>query len=287
MKENIYQPFEILFREIDQSPKEGHSHNFFELVYIISGTGKQCINKSTFNYHAGHMFLITPEDCHSFEVSTTTKFCFIRFNDQYIKSSYTKTGLPLANERVQKLEFILQNANHQPGCILRQPGDKALVKPMVDSILREYVNRDLYNRELIEQLVNTLIIIVARNIAKILPEQVSEGTEERAVNILHYIHQHIFEPEKIRTELISRHFGVSEHYLGKYFKKQTGETLQQYVINYKLKMVENRLLHSEMRIGEIAAEMSFTDESHLNKLFRKYKGVSPTEFRKMVLQEAK
>jgi len=59
------------------------------------------------------------------------------------------------------------------------------------------------------------------------------------------------------------------------------------VINYKLKMVENRLLHSEMRIGEIAAEMSFTDESHLNKLFRKYKGVSPTEFRKMVLQEAK
>lgn len=280
MKENIYQPFEILFQELDQSPKDGHSHNYFELVYIISGTGKQCINKSTFNYHAGHMFLITPEDCHSFHVLTTTKFCFIRFNEDYIKSSYAGTDRASRTARVQKLEFILQNANHQPGCILRQPGDKALVKPMVESILWEYVNRDLYNRELIEQLVNTLIIVVARNIAKILPEQVNEATEERAVNILHYIHQHIFEPEKIRTELISKHFGVSEHYLGKYFKKQTGETLQQYVINYKLKMVENRLLHSEMRIGEIAAEMSFTDESHLNKLFKKYRGMSPTEFRK-------
>lgn len=280
MKENMYQPFEIIFKELDECPKDGHSHNFFELVYIISGTGKQCINKSTFNYHAGHMFLITPEDCHSFEIVTTTTFCFIRFNDQYIKSNYRDTDVAGRNERVKKLEFILQNANHQPGCILRQPGDKALVKPMVDSILREYVNRDLYNKELIEHLVNTLIIVVARNIAKILPEHVSEGTEERAVNILHYIHQHIFEPEKIRTELISRHFGVSENYLGKYFKKQTGETLQQYVINYKLRMVENRLLHSEMRIGEIAAEMSFTDESHLNKLFKKYKGLTPSDFRK-------
>jgi AraC family L-rhamnose operon transcriptional activator RhaR len=280
MKENMYQPFEVIFQELDECPKDGHSHNFFELVYIISGTGKQCINRSTFNYHAGHMFLITPEDCHSFDIATKTTFCFIRFNDQYIKSNYRDADVSGKNERVKKLEFILQNANHQPGCILRQPGDKALVKPMVDSILREYVNRDLYNKELIEHLVNTLIIVVARNIAKILPEHVSEGTEERAVNILHYIHQHIFEPEKIRTELISRHFGVSENYLGKYFKKQTGETLQQYVINYKLRMVENRLLHSEMRIGEIAAEMSFTDESHLNKLFKKYKGLTPSDFRK-------
>ncbi|MDQ6479173.1 AraC family transcriptional regulator [Dyadobacter sp. LHD-138] len=280
MKENMYQPFEVIFKELDECPKDGHSHNFFELVYIISGTGKQCVNKSTFNYHAGHMFLITPEDCHSFDITTTTTFCFIRFNDQYIKSNYRDTDISGKNERVKKLEFILQNANHQPGCILRQPGDKALVKPMVDSILREYVNRDLYNKELIEQLVNTLIIVVARNIAKILPEHVSEGTEQRAVNILQYIHQHIFEPEKIRTDLISRHFGVSENYLGKYFKKQTGETLQQYVINYKLRMVENRLLHSEMRIGEIAAEMSFTDESHMNKLFKKYKGLTPSDFRK-------
>ena len=38
---------------------------------------------------------------------------------------------------------------------------------------------------------------------------------------------------------------------------------------YKLKLVENRLLHSEMRINEIAAELGFTDESHLNKLFKK------------------
>ena len=67
---------------------------------------------------------------------------------------------------------------------------------------------------------------------------------------------------------------------GRYFKKQTNETMQQYIFNYKMQMVESRLLHSEMRISEIVEELGFTDESHLNKLFRKYKDCNPTDFRK-------
>lgn len=54
----------------------------------------------------------------------------------------------------------------------------------------------------------------------------------------------------------------------------------QYILNYKLKLVENRLLHSQMRICEIVEELGFTDESHLNKFFKKYRGCSPSNFRK-------
>ena len=61
--------------------------------------------------------------------------------------------------------------------------------------------------------------------------------------------------------------------------------MQQYIIKYKLKLVENRLLHSEMRINEIAAELGFTDESHLNKLFKNiFKGVIPLNLGKGFLK---
>ena len=40
--------------------------------------------------------------------------------------------------------------------------------------------------------------------------------------------------------------------------------MQQYILNYKMKMVESRLLHTDMRINEIVEELGFTDESHLN-----------------------
>jgi AraC-like DNA-binding protein len=274
MRESIYQPFEIVFKDLDVCPKGGHEHNFFELVYIMSGTGTQIINKQQFTYGPGHMFLITPEDCHSFEVATHTQFFFLKFNDIYIKKN------PVLQENVQRLEFILQNASHLPGCILKNQIDKTLVKPMVEAINREYIGKDLYNKELIAQLVNTLIIIVARNIAKFLPEQVNESTAEKAMDILQYIQEHIYEPEKISATAISGHFGISDSYLGRYFKRHTNETMQQYITRYKLRLIETRLLHSDLRMNEIATELGFTDESHLNRTFKKYKGMSPSAFRK-------
>ena len=255
-KENLHQPFEISVKELEESPLKEHEHTFFELVYILSGTGLQCINNNKFDFH------------------TTTKFFFIRFNDIYIHSGFFGT------KNIKNLEFILQHANHQPGCILKNITDKPLIKSIIEALIREYVNQDLYNKELIQQLINTLIVIVTRNIAKYLPEKIDERSEEKTLDILQYIQNNIYNPDKIKADTISQHFGISQNYLGRYFKKHTNETMQQYIIKYKLKLVENRLLHSEMRINEIAAELGFTDESHLNKLFKKYKGVIPSEFRK-------
>lgn len=265
---------EICFSELDESQLKEHDHTFFELVYILSGTGIQWINNNKFPYHDGHLFMITPGDIHSFDIHTTTKFVYIKFNDIYIHSAVFGT------ENIQRLEFILQHANHRPGCILRNQTDKLLVKPMIEAIIREYVNRNIYSSEIITQLINTIVIVVARNIAMFLPEQINENSEEKSLNILQYIQSNICYPEKIKTKAISQHFGISPNYLGRYFKKQTNETMQQYILNYKMKMVESRLLHSEMRISEIVEELGFTDESHLNRLFKRYKDCNPTDFRK-------
>lgn len=273
-REHLYQPFEIVYKTIDECLKGEHKHMFFELVYVLSGTGRQCINQNKFDYHAGHMFLLTPEDCHSFEVETTTEFFFLRFNDIYIKSK------AFQSEDVERLEYILSNASHQPGCILKNLSDKTLVRPVIEAVIREYVNRDIYNKELIQQLVNTLIVVVARNIAKYLPETVGEQTEEKAMDIINYIQKNIYFPEQLRSEVMAGHFGISETYLGKYFKKHTNETIQQYVTLHRLRLIEARLKFSDKRINEIAGEFGFTDESHFNKFFRKNNGVSPSQYRK-------
>src|SRR6186713_2060917 len=258
-RENLHEPFSIEFKTLDECPKKGHEHNFFELVYILSGTGTQCINNNISRYHADHMFLITPEDCHAFNIETTTEFFFLLFNNIYIKENSILT------DNIQRLEYILQNANHQPGCILKNKTDKGLVRPMAEAIIREYLHRDLYNRELVQHLVNTMIVVVARNIARYLPQEVDQQTDEKAMDILQYIQNNIYYPEKIRAEIISKKFGVSGSYLSRYFKNQTHETMQQYITSYRVKMIEHRLMHSNMRMGEIVTELGFTDESHLNK----------------------
>ncbi|NOW95937.1 AraC family transcriptional regulator [Mucilaginibacter sp. SG564] len=277
-KESLYQPFEIVYKKLEVCPKSAHKHNFFELVYILSGNGIQCINENNFDYTAGHMFLITPEDCHSFNITQPTEFVFIRFNDIYVKSQKNVEARDM--EWIKKLEYILHNATHQPGCILCNAPDKILVKAMIDSILGELVNEQLYSHEIIAQIVNTIIAVVARNIGMIMPTKVCESTGNTMVNILNYIQENIYNTNKLRLDVIADHFGFADGYLGRYFKKHTGETIQQYIINYKLKLVETRLQHSDMRINEIVNELGFTDESHLNRLFKKYKGLNPTAYRK-------
>lgn len=272
--ENLYEPFSVSVEMLNEYQQRDHTHTFFELVYILEGTGRQCINNSKFSYNAGHMFLITPQDCHSFEIDTPTQFFFLRFSNYFINQNSIQL------ENCKHLEFILQNANHRPGCILRNQTDKSLVKPVIEAIIREYINHDIYNKELVSQLVNTLIIVVARNIAKFIPSGVNNSAERKILDILQYIQNNIYTPEKIRSEAICRQFGISENYLSRYFKKNTNETLQDYINKYKTKIIEHRLTYSEMRIKEIVDEIGFTDESHLNKFFKKQKGISPALYRK-------
>ena len=273
---NLYLPFEVDVKEFQQFPKTTRKNNFFELIYVVSGTGIQIINNNQFQYRSGNLFLVTPQDIHSFEILTPTKFFFLRFNEYYIKTNSQK-GM---QETVQRMGYILQNASHRPGCILKNTVDKPLIASLIESVINEQTNQQIYHQKITEQIVNAIITIVARNIALKLPKNIKEATGETVLEILHYIQENIYNPKQLKANIISQHFNISLNYFGKYFKKQTGETLQEYISNYKLRLIEARLLNTDMRINEIADELHFSDESHLNKVFRKHKGINPSEFRK-------
>ena len=289
-RQRLHEPFSIQLQKLapegwDSGKEEGHQHSFFELVYILDGTGVQCINQGQFAYQPGHMFLITPEDCHSFTVGTTTDFFFLQFNNIYLP------GGGLLAQNVRNLEYILKNATHRPGCLLKNPGDKAFVRQLIDAMVQERTKADLFNRELVVNLINALILVVARNIAKYQGVEVEEETvDEKAMEILQYLQANIYDPEKLRAEHVGEMFGLSAAYVGRFFKQHIQETMVDYVTSYRMKLIEHRLEFSEKRINEIAAEFNFSDESHFTKFFKKERGVTPKAYREklrnVVSQEA-
>ncbi|SDE12236.1 AraC-type DNA-binding protein [Dyadobacter soli] len=273
-KEHLFEPYSISVQTLDTYPVHEHQHTFFELVYVISGSGFQRINQNKFEYQPGDVFLIAPHDSHCFDIKESTSFFFLRFNDIYLKTN------GIIRDNIQRLEYILMNANHRPGPIIKNETDKPFVRATVEAMIREQVNRDVCWDKINLQLVNTLIAFVARNIEKYLPEELNDDKEEKAFDILQYIQANIYSPNLIKAENVGKEFGISQAYLGRYFKKHTGKTMQDYIASYKTKLIENRLLHSTMRISEIVDELGFSDESHLNKFFKKNNGVTPSEFRR-------
>jgi AraC-like DNA-binding protein len=282
--QNLFEPFQVEFIRADQCPIKAHKHTFFELVYIMSGDGLYHINENRFNYSGENLFLVMPFDTHYTEVSTTTSFLFIRFNSIYLDAQKSKDQHSDLGAWIQKMEYIFQNSSNVLGCLINNATDKPLVRAVMEAIKQEYDSKQNLHKELVQQLINTLITLVARNIS-LHVQATTKVQQNTSFDIIHYIHSNIYHPEKLKADSIASHFNISLNYISEYFKKHTNENLQHYIINYKLALAETRLKHSDMRLNEIAFELGFTDESHLTKTFKKYKGTTPTAFRKKMSEK--
>lgn len=271
-KENMHQSVEVIYKKVEDCPLMNLQLSFFQMVYVISGTGFLHINGNAISYQTGNLMLLTPNDYHTFDITTTTEFLLVKLNSEYVKEYKSKS--------IDHIECLLHYASHLSGCILKRKEDEFLVKSISESLVHAIQNKDIYDEDLITHYVNALIVIAARNIAKIKPLGVKEITDKRILEIINYIQANIFFPQKIKVSVLAAKFDISDTYLGSYFKNHCGETIQSFVSNYKIRLIEYRLSFSDMRINEIVDEFGFSDESHLNKFFKKHRNISLTGYRK-------
>lgn len=271
-KETIHQSLEVLYRKVDDCPLKDLQLTFFQMAYIISGKGFLSINGHRIAYQTGNLMLLTPNDYYNFDIDETTEFLLIRFTSDYVKKYKWKN--------ISEIECLLYYSTHLTGCILRNVSDYPLVKSIIQSLLQGINHSDLYEEDLQMHFVNALIVIAARNIAKIKPANLKVNADKRIQDIIDYIQNNIFSPQMLKAPVIAEAFGISDTYLGTYFKNQCGETIQHFIATYKIRLIEHRLTFSDRRINEIADEFGFADESHLNKFFKKHKSLSLTQYRK-------
>lgn len=271
-KESLHQQIEIIYEKTDECPMTDSSFNFFQFVYVISGSGSHGVNGNHISYQTGTFLLLTPNDYHAFSVETTTEFLLIRFNKEYIKKYQW--------ESIDHIECLLHNASHVSGCIIENENDKPLVKSIVESILHNIKHNDLYNRDLNQHFINALIVIAARNISKFKPSGIKEHADKKILEIISYIQSNIYLPEQLKAAVICNMFGISPNYLSVYFKEQCGETISSFIANYRLRLIEYRLSFSDTRINELVDEFGFSDESHMNKFFKRHKKMSMGAYRR-------
>lgn len=274
-----YEPFDIYSFEVAEWPHPVHKHTYCEIIFIKKGTGRHIINNNGFAYQEGDVFLLGPEDYHYFEIASSTQFCYIRFTETFISSAVT------AKEKHwrEMLGHMLRATYQSSGSVVKREEDKKQLRQLLEVLLYEYGNRQHEAYEIVvDSLMKVMLSIISRNLVQ--QNRLGEGvggvkhvTPIEA--LLHYIRTNIYKPEMLRIEAMAEHFNYAKSYLSPFFKKQTGESLQQYIVKHKLSLIENRLRYSNAQVSEIAHEFGFTDLSHLHKLFKKYYGISPREFR--------
>lgn len=281
----FFSDIEITLRNVKSSVLPPHRHHYFELLYILEGTGMHTINGNHYQYEEGNLFLLTPEDTHSFKTTSNTNVCIVDFTrGLFAKRHRKETERAEISEFFVRLEYVFHNHQSLNGYIAI-PEEAELYKILIMQLIREKQHERMYSGLIIQNIVFLLLNIIARLIQENIAGELKKAGNKNIIHeVITYIQQNIYNKELLKIGTLAMRFHKTPDHLNRYFKQQTGLTLKICINRYRLNLVERRLRYSDLSISEIADELGYTDESHLNKAFKSVYQTTAKEYRKAALK---
>lgn len=106
-------------------------------------------------------------------------------------------------------------------------------------------------------------------------EVVSES--KRILKVKNYIDEHY--KDDLSLEQLADLVGMTPTAFSRYFKQRTAKNISEYIVDIRLGHAARLLVDTSDSVSEICWATGFNTLSNFNRLFRKRKGCSPTEFR--------
>jgi len=105
-----------------------------------------------------------------------------------------------------------------------------------------------------------------------------ERIKHSIIELVHY------DEEQIKVNLsdyLSDKLTYNYTYLANLFSEMNGVTIEKFYLTHKIEKVKEMIVYDEFNLTEIAYKMHFSSVSHLSNQFKKYTGLTPTQFRRL------
>lgn len=228
--------------------------------YVHSGKGIMRIGEQMYTIEKGQGFLICPDSIVYYKADAIEPWTYSWLGFQGL---YAKAYLERA-----------QLSHTQP--IFDSNGNlwfEGFLAEMVQafSITR---NSDVQLQSLMYRFFAELIVSVPEKKEISTPAYSKEAYIRKAIEYLeiHY-------SQKISVLDIARYVGLDRTYLSSLFKEKLGQSLQIYLLHYRMNRACELLENQDLSIGDISRSVGYTDSLLFSKMFKKINQVSPRAFR--------
>jgi AraC-like DNA-binding protein len=92
-----------------------------------------------------------------------------------------------------------------------------------------------------------------------------------------FIHEH--SDEELSLTQVAKAVNISPNHLSEKFKQVTGIRFVEYIARTRFEKARCLLLDPNLRVSEIAFAVGFQSLSQFNRVFKKFSGKPPTEYR--------
>lgn len=150
--------------------------------------------------------------------------------------------------------------------------------------IEKYMNKQKYTEVKLMELPNLLavkqhILGLMQSIESIINKlECGKNKEELVRKVCSYTLSKVEEELTLRS--IADALYLNKSYLSEVFKQKSGLTISEYILMVKLEHAKALMTDTELKNYEIAEKLSYKDLEYFSKLFKKYSGLSPGEFRR-------
>ncbi len=252
-----------------------HAHkDFTELTIILSGKGRYYIEGTTYDVEAGDILICNPGERH--------RNLIVNKEEPTVEFFTGFFGYHFKNMPPERIE--LKDGGH----LLRLSSDakREVMKQCYEMVAENEAGQVGKYFMLKARLIEILMLMMREIVDQ--PKNRQKGCNFESYNksyavkrIVNYLNENY--EQKISLDQIAHNMYLSPVYISKIFKEETGESPINYLIKIRLEKAKDILEHAEGgSIKSIANEVGYDDVYHFSKLFKKYYGMSPQNYRKQV-----
>ena len=252
-----------------------HCHDIMELNFVENAAGaRRVVGDSSEVIGDCDLVLITSSDlehvweqheCKSDDIHEVTVQFYIHFEDEHT---------PFRTNPYKSIYQMMMRAKH--GLAFRMSAIMTIYPRLVK--LATIDDKFLMAHELIYILHELSKFDDAYELSSSTFAKVDVSSESRRVlKVKDFINTHI--NDELRLEQLANLVSMTPTAFSRFFKLRTGKTLSEYIVDIRLGHAARLLLDTSDSVSEICWDCGFNTLSNFNRLFRKRKGCSPTEFR--------
>lgn len=252
---------------------EYHHHDFYEIYFFLSGKVSYIIEGKSYNLKPWDILLINNQEVHKpiIEEGSIYERIVIWVNPEFIaKTSSDQSNIHICFESTSKNRYNLL-----------RPGTEILniIKVILGKLKRTLFNESFGNDILTEIYLKELLVYLnkAYMVTDILEIEDAINYSPKINEIIHFINQNL--SEDLSLDTLSNKFYSSKYHLLREFKKHTGYTLHNFIIQKRLLMSKS-LLRNGMSISDVCAECGFNNYSNFIRSFTKTYNISPKKYAK-------
>lgn len=246
----------------------GHSfgpavRNDYLIHYITKGKGIYQVGNKTYEVKEGEYFLICPGVTTFYQADEKEPWSYIWIGFNGMKAPVYLEYLHLAQE------------SNLVGVCKGQSKLERYVREMLEAKELTYAN-ELRREGLLYLFLSELSMAAEEEkVEETVPDYPYEIYVEHTLRFIEENYQ-----KNIKVNDIADEIGLNRSYLTNSFKKMLGESVQEYLIRFRMGKAESALVNTMDTVQEIARSVGYEDALAFSKAFKKRNRCSPMEYRK-------